>query len=135
MHWLEERIHLIAVAPRPDGYDPLPAQNLDGEWIRRLGQSGGECYEGIVNRDIERLGQALDECMKCWEAILPATVNHPTLKVDLLPLLRYYQDRYAGAMYSGCGGGYLVLLSEDSVPGLQDQSENERVKLEAPGEP
>jgi hypothetical protein len=32
-------------------------------------------------------------------------------------LLTYYQDRYAGAMYSGCGGGYLFVVSDEPVPG------------------
>jgi hypothetical protein len=34
-----------------------------------------------------------------------------------MALLGYYQDRYAGAMYSGCGGGYLYVVSEEPVPG------------------
>jgi hypothetical protein len=55
--------------------------------------------------------------MLCWEKILPQTVGHPLIKIDLLNILRYYQDRYAGAMYSGCGGGYLYVVSDDPVPG------------------
>ena len=34
-----------------------------------------------------------------------------------MALLRYYQSRYAGAMYSGSGGGYLYVVSEETVPG------------------
>jgi hypothetical protein len=56
-------------------------------------------------------------CMACWEALLPGTVRHATLKVDLPALLTHYQQRYAGAMYSGCGGGYLFVVSEQPVPG------------------
>jgi hypothetical protein len=55
--------------------------------------------------------------MECWEAILPHVVRHPTLTVDLMAVLGYYQANYAGAMYSGCGGGYLYVVSEDEVPG------------------
>ncbi len=50
-------------------------------------------------------------------AILPHTVRHPTITIDLLGLLRYYQTRYVGAMYSGSGGGYLYVVSEEPVPG------------------
>jgi hypothetical protein len=39
------------------------------------------------------------------------------VKIDLSGLLRFYQFRYAGAMYSGCGGGYLLVVSEKPVPG------------------
>ena len=116
-HWLEEVIHLLPVAPRPDGYNPLGKKNLESEWIRRLGQSGRQCFEAIVAKDTRALGASMNESMKCWEALLPQTVRHPALTVDLSTLLGYYQSRYAGAMYSGCGGGYLYVVSEEPVSG------------------
>jgi len=115
--WLESAIHILPVAPRPEGYNPLETRNLEPEWIARLGQSGKSCYDSIVARDIQALGASMNECMLCWETILPGTVRHPALQMDLMPLLEYYQGRYAGAMYSGCGGGYLYVASERSVPG------------------
>jgi hypothetical protein len=59
----------------------------------------------------------MNECMTCWESILPGTVCHPTIQLDLMDLLRFYQTCYPGAMYSGCGGGYLFVVSETPVPG------------------
>lgn len=115
--WLERVLHLLPVAPRPDGYDPLEEQHLSGEWVRRLGESGKTCFHAIVTRNLPELGESMNECMRCWEALLPRTVRHPALKVDLLSLLASYQSRYPGAMYSGCGGGYLYVASEDEVPG------------------
>lgn len=115
--WLEEVIHLLPVAPRPDHYSPLEEKNLDKEWIRRLGQSGKDCYAAILAKDAKALGASMNECMRCWEAILPGTVRHPAISVDLLALLNHYQSWYAGAMYSGCGGGYLYVVSEKPVPG------------------
>jgi hypothetical protein len=67
--------------------------------------------------DVAALGASFNECMECWEALLPRTVRHPAIKVDLRELLRGYQRLYAGAMYSGCGGGYLFVVSEGPVPG------------------
>lgn len=115
--WLQEVIYILPVAQRPLGYSPLGIKNLDPEWIRRLGQSGKDCFEAIITRDAARLGQSMNECMCCWEAILPHTVSHPTLTVDLMELMRFYQLRYHGAMYSGCGGGYLFVVAEEPVPG------------------
>jgi hypothetical protein len=37
--------------------------------------------------------------------------------MDLPALLQHYQACYAGAMFSGCGGGYLTVISEKDVPG------------------
>ena len=67
--------------------------------------------------DVNALGASMNECMKCWEALLPRVVRHPTLTRDLVALLRAYQSCYPGAMYSGCGGGYLYVVSEKPVAG------------------
>ncbi len=115
--WLERVIHMVPVAPRPEGYNPLGVKNLDRHWICRLGQSGKDGYDAILRRDAQALGASMNECMKCWEAIVPQTVRQSTLTVDLPALLGYYQSRYPGAMYSGCGGGYLHVVSEEEVPG------------------
>jgi hypothetical protein len=115
--WLGRVIHILPVSQRPEGYNPLETKNLDPDWIARLGQSGQDCYDAILARDTAGLGASLNECMRCWEAILPGTVRQRTLQIDLPGLLRYYQSRYPGAMYSGCGGGYLYVVSEEPVPG------------------
>ena len=115
--WLSKVLHLIAVEPRPDGYSPLGVKNLDPKWVARLGQSGKDCYDAMLNTDVKKLGASLNLTMKCWETILPHVVRHPRLRADLMPILRAYQKQYPGAMYSGCGGGYLIVVSEKPVPG------------------
>jgi hypothetical protein len=117
VRWLERVLQVIPVEPRPEGYDPLGCRNLDPRWIARLGRTGWECFEAIRLRDVVRLGASFNACMECWEAILPQTVRHPLLKVDLKRLLRAYQGVYPGAMYSGCGGGYLFVVADEPVPG------------------
>ncbi|MEI7731912.1 MAG: hypothetical protein WCO56_20230 [Verrucomicrobiota bacterium] len=115
--WLEKVIHIIPVAPRPEGYNPLGEKHLSSKWVARLGQSGKDCFKAICTTNLKALGASMNECMMCWEALLPHTVKHPTVTVDLKALLRFYQAQYPGAMYSGCGGGYLFIVSEKPVPG------------------
>lgn len=115
--WLEQVIYMIPVLQRPPGYNPLETMNLDPQWISRLGESGKTCFDAIISMDLSSLGSAMNECMACWEAILPGTVRHATIQLDLVELLQHYQARYPGAMYSGCGGGYLFVVSETPVPG------------------
>jgi hypothetical protein len=115
--WLSRVLHLTAIEPRPDGYNPIGIKNLEPKWIAKLGQSGQDCYRAIVNRDAPALGASLNLTMKCWETLLPQVVRHPRLRVDLMPILKAYQQQYLGAMYSGCGGGYLIVVSEKPVPG------------------
>lgn len=115
--WLQSVIHILPVNQRPAGYDPLEDVNFDDGWIRRLGRSGKDCYRAILARDVAALGAAMNETMTCWDVLVPHSFRHPTITVDLPGILRSYQDRYAGAVYSGCGGGYLYVISERPVPG------------------
>ncbi len=115
--WLESVLHLIPVAPRPAGYAPLGVKNLAPEWIRRLGESGRDCFAAIRARDLDALGASLNQTMRCWETLLPHTVRHPTITLDLPGMLRSCQSRYPGAMFSGCGGGYLTVVAAEPVPG------------------
>lgn len=67
--------------------------------------------------DVAALGASFNLNMKCWEILLPHVVRHPLLRPDLPALLKAYQRQYSGAMYSGCGGGYLIVVSPEPVPG------------------
>lgn len=113
--WLENVVNLVPVNQRPPGYDPLEEKNLDPEWIQHLGQTGKDCFSAIIARNARALGASMNECMLCWQHILPGTVRHHTIAIDLLEILSHYQNRYYGAMYSGCGGGYLYVVSEEPV--------------------
>jgi hypothetical protein len=115
--WLERVLHLLPVLPRPEGYHPLGVKNIDPAWVARLGRSGRDCFNAILACDAGALGASMNETMACWETLLPHTIRHPTIQMDLHGLLRHYQARYPGAMYSGCGGGYLTVVSEQPVPG------------------
>lgn len=115
--WLERVLNVIAVEPRPEGYNPLGEKNLDPKWIARLGQSGKDCFDSIRWMDLDGFGASLNETMLCWEKLLPHVVKHPLIRFDLKGMLKSYQRRYPGAMFSGCGGGYLFVVSDEPVPG------------------
>ncbi|MBA4383500.1 MAG: hypothetical protein C0410_02070 [Anaerolinea sp.] len=113
--WLEEIIYVIPINQRPIGYDPLTEKNLHPEWIQRLGQTGKACFDAIVKKDAAALGASMNECMVCWQNILPNTVQHPLIDINLLEILSSYQQQNFGAMYSGCGGGYLYIVSDRPI--------------------
>jgi hypothetical protein len=115
--WLEKVLHLLPIEPRPDGYSPLGIKNLSPKWVARLGQSGTDCFAAIKKMDVNALGASFNETMRCWEKLLPHVVAHPLIKLDLKAILKVYQKHFPGAMFSGCGGGYLLVASQEKVPG------------------
>ena len=115
--WLEKVLHLIPVESRPEGYNPLAEKKLDPRWIARLGQSGKDSYSAIVKMDAKALGRGVNLGLKCWDTLLPLSMRGGVLAGDLMDLATAYQKQYLGATYSGPGGGYLIVVSEEPVPG------------------
>jgi hypothetical protein len=115
--WAQQVLHVLPVAQRPAGYSPLEEKNIQPAWVRRLGQSGRACFDSLAGRDLQGLQESMNECMRAWSTLLPGTVRHATITVDLEGILRYYQSEFGGAMYSGCGGGYLIVATDREVPG------------------
>lgn len=113
--WLQSVLHLVPVGERGEGYDPLVEQNLDPAFARRLAAAGQLAWDSILARDAAGLGKALDETLESWRQLLPATVPD-----DLLPVRERLAEGSLGSCFSGCGGGYLMIVSEapvaDAVP-------------------
>jgi hypothetical protein len=106
-------LHLVLLEPRPDGYDPLKEMHLEKPFIYELGEAGDMCWEGIINKDIAKLGKALTNTLLSWKKILPLTV--PDWVLTELET-KYFPD-YPGAITSGSGGGYIIVASEKEVKG------------------
>ncbi len=108
--WLERSIVMVDLFERPDGYNPLLRRNITAEGVGRLAAAAELCWEGIGQKDIRKFGAGLTGTHEAWAQILPLTTS------------REIEDAMArhkchGRITSGSGGGYLVMASEDDVPG------------------
>jgi hypothetical protein len=110
--WLTNVIHLVPLKPRPDGYDPLKEIHLEKHFIKELGEAGDKCWECILNKDITGFGRSLSDTLVSWKKILPLTVPDDIMK----EMETTYFSKYPGAITSGCGGGYIIVISEKEVP-------------------
>jgi hypothetical protein len=115
--WLEKVLKILPVAQRPAGYSPLGDTRISPGEVRRLAESGRLCFDSILSADLCGLQNSMNECMAAWESLLPRTVRHPAIGADLAGIQSWYRKKYGGAMYSGCGGGYLFVATELDVPG------------------
>ena len=111
--WLSNILHLVPLEPRPDGYDPLKDMHLEKSIIRELGESGDLCWDAIINKDVSRLGKALTATLLSWKKILPLTVPDWVMN----EMETKYFPNYPGAITSGSGGGYVIVVSESEVEG------------------
>jgi cytidyltransferase-like protein len=111
--WLSDVIHMVPLEPRPEGYDPLEIMYLEKHLIKELGEAGDLCWESILKKDIAGLGKALTNTFLSWKKILPLTVPDWVMS----ELETKYFPYYPGAITSGAGGGYVVVVSEKEIEG------------------
>ena len=71
------------------------------------------CWEAIINKDIFKLGKSLTNTLLSWKKILPLTVPDWVMN----EMETKYFPNYPGAITSGCGGGYVIVVSEKEVEG------------------
>jgi len=108
--WLQKVVHLIPIHPRPVQYNPVQIKNITVRWVKILAESGEVCWQSIQNKDVVGLGRSLTLSLKAWKHLLPMTV----LEESLDALKRY--TSYPGAIFSGSGGGYIILASKEPIP-------------------
>jgi cytidyltransferase-like protein len=111
--WLSEVLNIIPLEPRPDGYDPLKVTDLEKKFIKELGESGLLCWNSIINKDITGLGKAMTSSLLSWKKILPFTVSDRLMK----EIETKYLAHYPGAIPSGAGGGYVIVVSDKEIEG------------------
>ncbi len=112
-NWLSDVLHLVPLEPRPEGYDPLKIMHLEKNLISELGESGDECWKSVMKKDVSGLGKALTNTLLSWKKILPLTVPDWVMK----EMETKYLPNYPGAITSGSGGGYVIVVSEKEVKG------------------
>lgn len=111
--WLSRVLHLIPLTPRPEDYNPLIEKYLMVENVQELGEAGDLCWEGIVEKDIKKLGEGMKQTFLSWRKMLPFTVPDWVFK----EMKNNWLDQYPGAITSGSGGGYVIVASETEIEG------------------
>jgi len=111
--WLSDVLYLVPLEPRPKGYDPLKIMHLEKPLIKELGEAGNNCWESILKKDVKGLGKSLTDTLFSWKKILPLTVPDWVMK----EMETKYLSNYPGAITSGAGGGYVIVVSEKAVEG------------------
>lgn len=107
--WLEKVIWMVPLRERPEDYNPLLEKHLKTETIAKLARSSELAVAAVRERSARDLGKAMRLTLKCWQAMLPLTVP-----VEFQDVFRDY-EKYDGYGLSGCGGGYLIVISDQPV--------------------
>jgi cytidyltransferase-like protein len=111
LQWLEERLHLVTLGPRTQGYDVLADTHLTSAGARALAEAAENCWQAILKQDAVAFGAAFRRSFEAQVAMFPNMAD-----AGVFQMIEQYRDVALGWKLSGAGGGgYLVLVSERPI--------------------
>jgi cytidyltransferase-like protein len=112
--WLEQHLQLAPLGPRRGGFDVNKGRRITPARARALATAANGCWEAILRRDTAEFGAAMRASFEAQVGLFPAMSNR-----GVQQMIREYAGRAHGWKLSGVGGGgYLVLVTKQELPGL-----------------
>jgi len=110
--WLEERLCMLTLWPRPDGYNVLADTDINTENVRKLAEAADMAWDGLKSRDFELFSEGFLNSFHSQVRMFPRMLNP-----DIERIIKQYAGMARAWKLSGAGGGgYLVMVSEKEIP-------------------
>jgi len=112
IHWLEDRLYMVTLWPRPADFVVLENTNVTAENVMRLTQAAELAWEGLINKDIMRFTIGFSSSFNAQVTMFPKMMNEKISRV----IDEYRSNALAWKLSGAGGGGYLILISEKEIP-------------------
>ncbi len=110
--WLEDRLYMVMLWPRPDDFVVLENTNITSENVMSLTEAADLTWHGLIKQDIEIFSKGFRESFNSQVRMFPKMLNGKISQV-----IDQYKDIAGAWKLSGAGGGgYLILISEKEIP-------------------
>ncbi len=111
IQWLEARLSMVTLWPRPDAYNVLKETFINTDNVRRLAEAADMTWQGLKDKDIDTFSKGFLDSFNAQVKMFPAMLNAAIAKV-----INEYRDKALAWKLSGAGGGgYLILISEEEL--------------------
>ena len=81
IRWLEERLFMITLWPRPDGFKVLEDTNISVDYVKKLSKAAETAWEGLINKDIIMFSKGVSESFNAQVTMFPKMMNEKIAKV------------------------------------------------------
>jgi cytidyltransferase-like protein len=110
--WLEERLSMVTLWPRPADFIVLKETYINEENVRQLTEAADLVWEGLIEKNFQKFSKAFLDSFHAQIRMFPKMMNPEIEKV-----IAQYKDKAQAWKLAGAGGGgYLILLSEKEIP-------------------
>jgi cytidyltransferase-like protein len=111
IEWLEERLSMVSLWPRPSGFNVLKETYINTENVRSLAMAADLTWKGLIERDIKKFSEGFLSSFNAQVSMFPAMMNDKIKKV----IGEYSHKALAWKLSGAGGGGYLILISEEEL--------------------
>ena len=111
INWLEERISMVSLWPRPDGFNVLKETYINTENVRKLSEAADLAWEGLSEMNMSKFSTGFLASFNAQISMFPAMMNTEIQKV----IDQYKNNAVAWKLAGAGGGGYLILISEGEI--------------------
>lgn len=131
LNWLEKHLCMIPMEPRKAGCSVVEGKDITTEKVKNLTFAADECWEGIMNMDLNTFVSGFRKSFDAQVAMFPAMIQGS---------VQSYIDKYssiddvlAWKMPGAGGGGYLVCVVNDASLFCTSHSEAIPLKVHRSG--
>ena len=110
--WLEDRIYMMTLWPRPEGYNVLSDTYITTENVRKLADAAELAWDGLLRMDFGKFTDGFLNSFHSQIRMFPKMMNE-----DISKIIDQYKEIAKAWKLSGAGGGgYLIMISEKEIP-------------------
>ena len=149
LSWLESHLIMIPMEPRRPGCSVVEGKDITREKVLELAKAADDCWEAIMNKDLEAFGKAYRDSFEAQVAMFPGMVNPADgsrvqgvqgVQEFKSSRVQEYIDKWsqvpevlAWKMPGAGGGGYLACVVEDAEKLVQENPEAIRLTIRRAG--
>jgi len=113
LKWIEQHLFLIPLGQRVADFDVLKGKQITAPKVRALAAAADGCWHAIQEMNLPEFGRQMRASFEAQVSLFPQMTNDA-----VKAMIRHHAPKALGWKLSGAGGGgYLVLVSDQPVPG------------------
>lgn len=110
--WLEDRIYMVMLWPRPDDFVVLEQTNITSDNVFALTEAAETAWIGLKSMNMYSFSKGFADSFAAQIAMFPKMMNS-----RIADVIDSYRSLASAWKLSGAGGGgYLILVSEKEIP-------------------
>lgn len=121
--WLEQCLSLVTLGPREADFDVLEGTEINERNAAALSAAARDCWKAILEQDVKRFGASFRASFEAQARMFPRMLS----KVVSDAIATYGSHAHGWKLSGAGGGGYLILVSEEEIPGAM------RIKIRREG--